>query len=69
MVVTCVIMTIMVVVVIVVVGMVVIVDIGALVRGFKSALGRVRLRECFEGVGRAQRFAFQARSGEPNKLA
>ena len=52
-----------------VVGMVVIVDIGALVRGFKSALGRVRLRECFEGVGRAQRFAFQARSGEPNKLA
>jgi len=54
-----VIMTIMVVVVIVVVGM------GALGCGFKGALSRVRLRECFEGVGRAQRFTFRARRSEP----
>jgi hypothetical protein len=42
--------------------------VGAFVCGFKGSLDRVRLRGCFEGIGRAQRFAFQARSGEPNKL-
>jgi hypothetical protein len=47
---------------------VMIVSVGAFVCGFKGPLGRVRLRGSFEGVGRAQRFAFQARRGEPNKL-
>jgi len=31
-------------------------------------LGRVGVGVVFEGVGRAQRFAFRARRGEPNKL-
>jgi hypothetical protein len=31
-------------------------------------LSRFRLGIVFEGVGRTQRFAFQARRGEPNKL-
>jgi len=40
--------------------MVVVVGMGALVCGFKGNLGGVRLRGSFDGVGRAQRFTFQA---------
>jgi hypothetical protein len=43
-------------------------DMAFVLMAWISSLSRIRLQVAFDSVGRTQRFAFQARRGEPIEL-